>query len=133
MAIKRTMQAGVRGGYVVLHIGRTLLTRLWLYYGTNMDSLPSLILWIEPLLAAVAVRLALYVKLSPYSIFRPQVTLTEDPRCTHNPSFHSYFNMYDRYSIPPLVSPKSSFLDAPRLAIAISKEGMGLRGISARY
>ena len=72
---------------------------------------------------AVAVRPALYVKFSPYSIFRPQVTLTEDARCTRNPSFLSYFNMYDLYPIPPLISSRPSFLDAPRHAIAISKEG----------
>ena len=35
MAIKRTMQVGVRGGYFILHIARAVLTRLWPHCDTN--------------------------------------------------------------------------------------------------
>ena len=69
------------------------------------------------MIAPVAMRLALYVKLSPYSFFRPQVIMNEDASCTRNLSFLSYFNMYNLYPIPPFISSRPSFLVAPRHAI----------------
>ena len=35
MAIKRTMQVGVSGGYFILHNARAVLTRLWPHCDTN--------------------------------------------------------------------------------------------------